>query len=133
MREFNEKNFLLLVQKKGEHNFIKLRQGTLSVAEYETQFTKLSKFTSELMVPEQRRVRWFIQGLNMKIQEALIAAQVNTITETLEVAQRIENAKTHVKTFHARKRSAPSSTHGELRENAMPSKVKEQTIHLIHN
>ena len=76
------------------------------------------------MVTEQRRVRQFIQGLNLEIQEALAAVQVNTFTKSLQKAQRIENAKAQVKVFQPRKRSASSSTHEKSRENAMPSKVK---------
>nr|XP_027082233.1 uncharacterized protein LOC113704541 [Coffea arabica] len=37
-REFNEKFLPPLIQEKREDEFIKLRQGTSSVAEYETQF-----------------------------------------------------------------------------------------------
>ena len=74
VREFNEKYLPPIVQEKKEDDFIKLRQGTLSVSEYETQFTKLSKFAPELIATEQRRVKRFVQGLNVEIQEALAAA-----------------------------------------------------------
>ena len=74
VREFNEKYLPPIVHEKREDDFIKFRQGTLSVSEYETQFTKLSKFAPELIVTEQRRVRRFVQGLNVKIQEAFAAA-----------------------------------------------------------
>nr|XP_027124232.1 uncharacterized protein LOC113740917 [Coffea arabica] len=77
MREFNEKYFPPLVQEKREDDFIRLRLGTLSVAEYETQFTKLSQFAHELVDTEQRRVKRFVQGLNVEMQEALAAAQIN--------------------------------------------------------
>ena len=60
MREFNEKYLPPIVQEQREDEFIGLRQGTLSVSEYETQFTKLSKFAPELIVTEQRRVRRFV-------------------------------------------------------------------------
>ena len=93
MREFNEKYLLLIVQEKKEDDFIKFRQRTVSVAEYETQFTKLSKFAPELIATEQRRVRRFMQGLDVEIQEALAAAQINTFTEVLEKVQRIEIAR----------------------------------------
>ena len=86
VREFNEKYLPPSVQEKREDDFIKFRQGTLSIAEYETQFTKLSKFAPELIATEQRRVRRFVQGLNVEIQEALAAAQINTFTEVLEKA-----------------------------------------------
>ena len=56
------------------------------MSNYETQFTNLSKFTLELVVMEQRRVSLFIQGLNVKIQEVLMATQINTFTKVLEKA-----------------------------------------------
>ena len=52
MREFNEKYLPPKVQEKREDDFIKFRQGTLGVSEYETQFTKLFKFAPELIVTE---------------------------------------------------------------------------------
>ena len=84
--EFNEKYPSLINQEKREDDFIKLRQGTLSVSEDETQFTKLSKFAPELIATEPRKVRRFVQGFNVEIQEALAAAQINTFTEVLEKA-----------------------------------------------
>nr|XP_027083562.1 uncharacterized protein LOC113705852 [Coffea arabica] len=72
-----------LAQKR-EDGFIMLKQGTLSVAEYEGKFTKLSKYAPELVINERRRIRRFVQGLNVKIQEGLAAAQISTFTEALE-------------------------------------------------
>ncbi|XP_027156758.1 uncharacterized protein LOC113757878 [Coffea eugenioides] len=51
-REFNEKFLPSLIQEKREDEFIKLRQRTLSVAEYEGKFTNLSKYALELVVNE---------------------------------------------------------------------------------
>ncbi|XP_027071790.1 uncharacterized protein [Coffea arabica] len=108
VREFNEKYLPLIVQEKREDDFIRLLPGGLSLSEYETQFTKLSKFAPELIVAEQRSVRRFVQGLNVEIQEALAAAQINTFTEVFKKAQWIEIARTQVKAFHARKKGVSS-------------------------
>ncbi|XP_071917067.1 uncharacterized protein [Coffea arabica] len=48
-REFNEKFLPPLIQEKRDDEFIKLKQGTLCVAEYEGKFTKLSKYAPELV------------------------------------------------------------------------------------
>ena len=125
IREFNEKYLPPLVQERREEEFIGLRQGTLSVAEYETKFTKLSKFASELVATERRRVRRFIQGLNLELQEALAAVQVNTFTEALKKAQRIETAKAQIKASQTQKRSASSSVVEEFSEARVPSKVQK--------
>ncbi|XP_027151330.1 uncharacterized protein LOC113751499 [Coffea eugenioides] len=91
-REFNEKFLPPLIQEKREDEFIKLRQGTLSVAEYEGKFTKFSKYAPELVTNERKRIMCFVQGLNVEIWEGLAAAQISTFTEVLEKAQRVESA-----------------------------------------
>ena len=57
-----------MVQEKREGEFIKLKQGTSSVADYEERFTKLSRFARELVVTERKRIRRFVQELNVEIQ-----------------------------------------------------------------
>ncbi|XP_027169055.1 uncharacterized protein LOC113768775 [Coffea eugenioides] len=103
MRDFNAKYFPPLVQEKKEDEFIRLRQGTQSVAEYESQFTRLSKFVPELILTEQRRVRRFIQGLNVEIQKDLAVAQISTFSDAVEKALRVENARLQVRNFQVKK------------------------------
>ncbi|XP_027171652.1 uncharacterized protein LOC113771246 [Coffea eugenioides] len=125
-REFNEKYLPPMVQEKREDDFIRLRQGALSVAEYETQFTKLSHFAPDLVLTEQKRIRRFVQGLNVEIQEALTAAQLNTFSQALEKAQRIETARSQVKAFHDKKRRQPctgNSNVGQSSRNEPPTKM----------
>ena len=83
-KEFNEKFLLPLIQEKRENDFIRLYRGTLSVAKYQSQFTKLLKFAQKLVAIEQKRVRRFVQGLDVEIQEVLAATQINTFMEALE-------------------------------------------------
>ena len=124
MREFNEKFLSLLIQKKREDKFIKLRQGTFSVAEYERKFTKLFKYVPELVVNERKRIRYFVQGFNMEIQEGLAAAQIFTFTETLEKAQKVESARLQVRDFHTKKRNISSYSSGQASKSAPPSKME---------
>nr|XP_027071946.1 uncharacterized protein LOC113696760 [Coffea arabica] len=93
MREFNAKFFPPLVQERKEHEFIRFRQGTQTVAEYQSQFTRLSKFATELIVTEQRRIRRFVQGLNVEVQKDLAEGQINAFSDAVEKAQRVENAR----------------------------------------
>ena len=67
VREFNAKYFPPLVQEKNEDEFIHLRQGTQSVAEYESQFTRLSKFAPELSRTAQKRGIHFLQGIDVEM------------------------------------------------------------------
>ncbi|XP_027169574.1 uncharacterized protein LOC113769313 [Coffea eugenioides] len=105
-RKFNEKYLPPIVQERREDEFIRLCQGMSSVAEYETQFTKLSRFAPDL--------------------EALAATQVDTFSQALEKAQRIDVARGQVKAFHDRKQRQPTSstyTPGQSSKNEPPTKL----------
>ena len=110
MREFNEKFLLPLIQERKEDEFIKLKQGTLSVAKYEGKFTKLSKYAPELVTNKRKRIKRFVQEFNVKIQKGLAAAQISIFTETLEKAQRVESVRMQVKDFHNKKMNFSSHT-----------------------
>ncbi|XP_071933110.1 uncharacterized protein [Coffea arabica] len=112
---------------KREDDFIRCKQGAMSVAEYEVQFTKLSRFAPELIATEQRRVRRFVQGLNVELQESLAAVRIDTFAEVVERAQRVEVARAQVKSFQSKKRFAPSSSREPTFGNAPPAKVDRGT------
>ena len=95
----------------------------MSVAEYEVQFTKLSKFAPELVMTERKRVRRFVQGLNVEIQEALAADEIDTFTDALEKVQKVESARLQVKAFQTRKRNAPSGTSRQVNKDTSPPKM----------
>lgn len=59
----------------------------------------------------------------MEIQEILVAAQINSFSEAVEKAQRVERAKAQVRSFNARKRNAPSSSRGPLDVAAPTPKI----------
>ncbi|XP_027174817.1 uncharacterized protein LOC113774489 [Coffea eugenioides] len=113
MREFNAKYFPPLIQERKEDEFIRFRQRAQTVAEYESQFTRLSKFAPELMLTEQRRIRRFVQGLNVVIQKDLAIAQLSTFSDAVEKAQRVESARLQVRTFQAKKRATPEGGRGQ--------------------
>nr|XP_027088659.1 uncharacterized protein LOC113710006 [Coffea arabica] len=113
-----------MIQEKRKDDFIKLKQMLLSVVEYEEWFTKLFKFALDLVVTERKRKRKFIQELNIEIQESLATTKITIFTDALDKAQRIENAKSQSKTFHARKRSNPSNTPELSEKSTQPLKME---------
>ncbi|KND54549.1 hypothetical protein BSCH_02420 [Candidatus Paraburkholderia schumanniana] len=99
IREFKNKFIPPIVQERREAAFIHCRQGLQSVAEYETQFTKLSRYAPMFVGTEQLRIRRFIQGLNVELQESLVALPIETYGDAVEKALRVEGAKALVKNF----------------------------------
>ncbi|XP_071933848.1 uncharacterized protein [Coffea arabica] len=91
------------------------------MAEYESQFTRLSKFVPELILTEQRRVRRFIQGLNVEIQKDLAVAQITTFSDTVEKALRAKNARLQVRNFQVRKRGLSGGSSSQ-RDKSTPPK-----------
>ncbi|XP_027169465.1 uncharacterized protein LOC113769198 [Coffea eugenioides] len=124
--EFNAKYFPPLIQEKKEDEFIRLRQRAQTVAEYESQFTRLSKFAPELIVTEQRRIRHFVQSLNVEIQKDLAVAQLSAFSDVVEIAQRVESARLQVRTFQAKKRAIPGSSMGQ-KDTSTPPKLGKGT------
>nr|XP_027120597.1 uncharacterized protein LOC113737588 [Coffea arabica] len=122
MREFNTKYFPPLIQEKKEDEFIRFCQGTQTVVEYESYFTRLSKFAPELIVTEERQIRHFVQGLNVEIQKDLAVAQLSTFSDAVEKAQRVENARLQVKNFQTKKRGFPGSS-SEKGGKSTPPKI----------
>ena len=61
---FFKKYFPRSVHRQKESKFIRLRQGNMTVAEYETKFTQLSRFASDLTSTEERKAFRFLDGLS---------------------------------------------------------------------
>ena len=55
-----------LVRERNEEEFIELRQKTLTVAQYEIQFMKLSKYAPDMVNTEEKMKHRFLQGLNLE-------------------------------------------------------------------
>nr|XP_027124219.1 uncharacterized protein LOC113740905 [Coffea arabica] len=75
----------------------------------------------------KRRVRRFVQGLNVELQESLAAVRIDTFADAVERAQRVEVARAQVKSFQAKKRFNPSSSREPTYGNTPPAKVGRGT------
>ena len=97
------------MRERKEEEFIGLKQRTLTVAQYEIQFSKLSKYASNMVNTEEKRRRRFLQGLNIEIQRGLVSARVNTYVKMVEVAQKLEECHVKLKEFQSFRRSGPNN------------------------
>lgn len=64
---FNTKFIPNHVRDKKMKEFENLKQGNMSVHDYDLEFTKLSQYAPKLVTPESERVRRFLQGLRPDI------------------------------------------------------------------
>ncbi|GMH06274.1 hypothetical protein Nepgr_008114 [Nepenthes gracilis] len=75
---FLEKYFPANLRGQKEDEFLRLRQGTRSVAEYDSKFTELSRYTPFMVEDEERKVRRFFQGLRDDIRRHLSTLTLTT-------------------------------------------------------
>ena len=91
LEEFRKKFIPKVVRQRREEEFIALKQRMMTVEQYETQFAKLSKYAPDMVNTEEKRMRRFLQGLRIEIQQFLATAQMNTYADMVEYAQKIED------------------------------------------
>ena len=94
--DFKSKFIPILVQEKKEEEFINLKQGNMTMVQYEARFTKLSKYALDIVKTEEKRKRRFLQGLTLEIQDALTTAQLESYVKAVELAQRVEDSQVQV-------------------------------------
>ena len=113
--EFFDKYFPRSVRIQKEQEFIHLRQGNRSVAEYEAKFTELAKFVPRLVEIEQDRVHKFKMGLKTEIRRQVVPYELTTyasvVNKTLIIEREANEA--HVeRERNQKKRSRFSGTQG---------------------
>jgi len=65
---FYDKYSSQFVQDEKEEEFFRLVQDSMIVAQYETKFTELSRFTSHVIVNDYKNVKRFLKGLRKEIR-----------------------------------------------------------------
>ncbi|XP_028098456.1 uncharacterized protein LOC114298149 [Camellia sinensis] len=77
-----------------KREFLKLEQGNKTVAEYEAEFTKLSKFASAFEADEDSRARKFEGGLRTNIMQQVVPFELPTFGAVLNKALLVESGLT---------------------------------------
>ena len=63
---------------KKQWEFVNLRQGTMTVTEYEIQFIQLSQYAPRMVAREKDRCRHFEKGLNYEIWSQLMLGDLHS-------------------------------------------------------
>ncbi|KAA0059506.1 uncharacterized protein E6C27_scaffold518G00110 [Cucumis melo var. makuwa] len=78
--------------------FLGLKQGSLSVAEYERKYTELSRYVDVIVASESDRCRRFERGLRFEIRTPVTAiAKWTNFSQLVETAFRVEQSITEEK------------------------------------
>uniref|UniRef100_A0A2N9I7U4 RNA-directed DNA polymerase n=1 Tax=Fagus sylvatica TaxID=28930 RepID=A0A2N9I7U4_FAGSY len=115
---FNETYFPEVVRDRKKREFSDLIQGSMTVEEYAAKFIDLSRFAPHLIPDEHEKVMKFQKGLNDKIRPHILAAGVNTLSETVKRAMRLEeDFKYSHGTDESGKKQWSSGSHHVMRVN----------------
>ncbi|XP_074361983.1 uncharacterized protein LOC141702182 [Apium graveolens] len=87
---FLEKYFPRYMKNQMEINFLELKQGNMSVTEYESKFTKLARFVPEQVDAEEKRAKRFQQGLKPWICSGVAIFELTTYMVVVQKAMIIE-------------------------------------------
>ena len=94
--EFNTKYVTDGYKESKWKKILTLRQGKLTVAEYEKEFNRLSKYAPKSVLTEKFRCRQFEEGLHESIKRYLTTVtslQVINFYQLVQVAIKIEKSK----------------------------------------
>ncbi|KAI9160100.1 hypothetical protein LWI28_005107 [Acer negundo] len=123
---FNVKYFPDRVRFKMERDFLSLKQGSKSIAEYEQQFTSLSRFATKLIPDDESRGRRFLDGLHPDIQskvEVLKLTRYADIVDRALIAERsLEECKKAQDVFKRNNQQGGSRNGGAFRQGSQFNK-----------
>uniref|UniRef100_A0A2N9F3Y9 RNA-directed DNA polymerase n=1 Tax=Fagus sylvatica TaxID=28930 RepID=A0A2N9F3Y9_FAGSY len=106
---------VLLKEELGENACVTWEKGPMTVEEYAAKFIDLSRFAPHLIPDEHEKVMKFQKGLNDKIRPHILAAGVNTLSETVKRAMRLEEdfKYSHGSDESGKKQWSSGSHHGK--------------------
>ena len=112
VKKFNEKYILEVARDKLALEFQELKQGHMSVSQYDTYFTQLSRYAVGLVREEADRIKRFVRGLRPEIRSRLIPFQLQNYVRAEEKALEVEQDIMEDPKFPPSKRFQCQETHG---------------------
>ncbi|KAJ9557756.1 hypothetical protein OSB04_012370 [Centaurea solstitialis] len=79
------------LQRRLEKEFLELKQGNMSVIEYETQFNRKARFALRFLSSEHERTEHFVDGLRPEIREFVSNRDIPSFNKAVEYARRREH------------------------------------------
>ncbi|XP_058070945.1 uncharacterized protein LOC131219981 [Magnolia sinica] len=87
---FHEKYFPFTYRNEKEGEFLHLRQGGMTVAEYENHFVELARYAPLILVNELMRMWRFSEGLRPDIRTKMCCASIPNYTELVSMSLQAE-------------------------------------------
>jgi hypothetical protein len=105
--------FGMMKLKKKE--FENLKQGSMSVSEYVTQFTQLSHYAPDDVDTNEKKQAWFLNGLNDGLAYALKAHDFINFQDMADKALVLENRRGIMERKRKKQRTGPQGSNMKVR------------------
>ncbi|MQL70628.1 hypothetical protein Taro_002938 [Colocasia esculenta] len=89
---FNDTFFPIQVQQVKREQFRTLQQGNSSVLEYQMRFMALSRYAPYVVSDNNMMVEYFIRGLRVELQDAIVPLMCKTVEEAVQRAAMLERS-----------------------------------------
>ncbi|WRX10271.1 Retrotransposon gag domain - like 10 [Theobroma cacao] len=100
-REFDGQFYTYFHQKEKKREILSLKQGNMTIEEYETRFNELMSYVPELVRLEQDQVNYFEEGLRNEIRKRMIVTSNESYKEVVQMALRAEKLVTENRRIRA--------------------------------
>ncbi|EOY26216.1 Gag protease polyprotein [Theobroma cacao] len=129
LREFDGQYFTYFHQKEKKREFLSLKQGNLTVEEYETRFNELMLYVPDLVKSEQDQASYFEEGLRNEIRERMTVTGREPHKEVVQMALRAEKLATEnrrIRTEFAKRRN-PGMSYSQSVKRGKDSAISRST------
>ncbi|MQM01213.1 hypothetical protein Taro_033963 [Colocasia esculenta] len=89
---FNDTFFPIQVQQVKREQFRTIQQGNSSVLEYQMRFMALSRYAPYVVSDNNMMVKYFIRGLRVELQDAIVPLMCKTVEEAAQRAATLERS-----------------------------------------
>ncbi|KAL8125530.1 hypothetical protein AgCh_012993 [Apium graveolens] len=114
---FLEKYFPKCLENKLEIKFLELKQGDMSVADYEAKFTELSRYALYHVQDEKRKARRFDQGLKPWIYQKVAVFELENYAAVVQKALIVEGSSEHYHHYQDRRKKNFDEKESEQKGN----------------
>jgi hypothetical protein len=110
-----------------EIKFLELKQGNMTVAEYEAKFTELSRFVPEYVNTEIKKIRRFQQGLKQWIQNKVALLEITDYATLVQKVTIVEKGSDQMQKQNAGRKRKFDNRGGGSGSTGFPSKFARET------
>ncbi|XP_024964727.1 uncharacterized protein LOC112505013 [Cynara cardunculus var. scolymus] len=90
LKKFFEQYCPVDLQRHLEKEFLDLKQGKMTILDYETEFNKKARFAQRFLNSEQDMIEHFIGGLRKEIRSFVVSRDGSSFSKIVEYARRCE-------------------------------------------